>query len=166
MHHARRSNQQLERTSQRRASVFAFMERFSALHLYTIDGPPATDIDEIMAFTYEGGVAVVHTYENSSPLWTLYTEPSVSGDLDELEAAMRLQIDEREVGADAPLSGMWVMKLLENMIPRMADETLKRSSDLFERALLDNKEAEVRIPVAGMTPNGFPEPGPAVGDNG
>ena len=102
MRNARRSNQQLTRTSANRARVFEFMERFSARHLYTIDGPPDTDLDEIMAFAYEGGVAVVHTFEGGSPLWTLYTEPSVSGDLDELERAMRLQIDERQAGADAP----------------------------------------------------------------
>ena len=126
MRNARRSKQQLTRTSANRARVFEFMERFSARHLYTIDGPPDTDLDEIMAFAYEGGVAVVHTFEGGSPLWTLYTEPSVSGDLDELEAAMRLQIAERaEPGRPNP-------------------------------AYL----ASLRIPVEGMTPNGFPEPVP------
>ena len=159
MRNARRSNQQLTRTSANRARVFEFMERFSARHLYTIDGPPDTDLDEIMAFAYEGGVAVVHTFEGGSPLWTLYTEPSVSG---ELERAMRLQIDERQAGADAPLSSMWVMKMLEGMIPRMSDEALKQASDLFDQALRDGIEAQIefRIPVEGMTPNGFPEPVP------
>jgi len=132
------------------------MERFGARHLYTIDGPRDTNVDEIMAFAYEGGVAVVHTFEGVSPLWMLYTEPSVSGDLDELEAAMRLQIEERPHDGDEPLSGMWVMNALKNMIPRMSDETLKQASDLFDQALRDNKDAtETRIPVAGMTPNGF-----------
>ena len=159
----RKSKQQLATTSRDR--VFEFMKRFDARHLYTIDGPPDTDLDEIMAFAYEGGVAVVHTFEGVNGLWTLYTEPSVSGDLDELEAAMRLQIEERPHDGDEPLSGMWVMNALKNMIPRMSDETLKQASDLFDQALRDNKDAtEVRIPVEGMTPDGFPEPGPAVGD--
>ena len=166
MRNARRSNTQLTRTSANRARVFEFMERFSARHLYTIDGPPDTDLDEIMAFAYEGGVAVVHTFEGGSPLWTLYTEPSVSDDLDELEKAMRWQVAERDYGPDAPLSGMWVMKMLEGMIPRMSDETLKEASDLFDQALRDGIEAQIefRIPVEGMTPDGFTEPGPAVGD--
>ena len=156
MRNARRSKQQLTRTSANRARVFEFMERFGARHLYTIDGPRDTNVDEIMAFAYEGGVAVVHTFEGVSPLWMLYTEPSVSGDLDELEAAMRLQIEERPHDGDEPLSGMWVMNALKNMIPRMSDETLKQASDLFDQALRDNKDAtETRIPVAGMTPNGF-----------
>ena len=156
MRNARRSKQQLTRTSANRARVFEFMERFGARHLYTIDGPRDTNVDEIMAFAYEGGVAVVHTFEGVSPLWMLYTEPSVSGDLDELEAAMRLQIEERPHDGDEPLSGMWVMNALKNMIPRMSDETLKQASDLLDQALRDNKDAtEVRIPVECMTPYGF-----------
>lgn len=121
MRNARRSKQQLTRTSANRARVFEFMERFSARHLYTIDGPSGHDLDEIMAFAYEGGVAVIHTFEGVHGIWTLYTEPSVSGDLDELEAAMRLQIAERaEPGRPNP-------------------------------AYL----ASLRIPVEGMTPDGF-----------
>jgi hypothetical protein len=151
-----RSRLQLEKTSHWRKEVFDFMRRFEAQHLWTINGPPDTDVDEMFCFAYQGGVALIQTWEHGG--WSAYTEPTADQTYDGVEAAMRLQIEERQRGTDAPLSGMWVKSLVTALIPRMSDDTIKEVSDMFDTALRDATEATgVRIPVEGMTPNGFPE---------
>lgn len=164
----KRSNQQLRRTSATRALVFEFMSRFPSQHQWTIDGPPDAAIDEIMCFAYDdGGPVFVTTWWYGG--WTLLTEPSVATDLDILERAMRLQIEERQRGTDAPLSPMRISRLLLGMLPRMSDQVIDQCFAIFHGAASDRqtmgwreRNKEVRIPVEGMTPSGFVEPGARV----
>jgi hypothetical protein len=69
------------------------MRRFHGTHFWTMDGPPDTDVDEIMCFaifTKEGdtmGVCLVQTWCTGG--WEIYVPPSSNGGLDETEAAIR-----------------------------------------------------------------------------
>lgn len=112
MRNARRSKRQLEKTSHWRSEVFKFMERFNAKHLWTCNGVQDTDIDEMFCFAWEGGVVIIQTWCHGG--WSIYTQPTKSGDLDITEAAMRAQLLEEpeypaadiDPGIRIPVEGM------------------------------------------------------------
>ena len=93
MRTARRSKEQLKITDSNRADVFQFMSRFHARQFWTINGPPDTDIDEIICFCLFGkdgenlGIALVQT-SWSGPGWDIYLPPTNNGERDATEAAI------------------------------------------------------------------------------
>ena len=93
----KRSNQQLQRTSDIRHRVFEFMRRFDAKLNWTMDGPMDTDCDEILCFTYfvgeKTGVAIIQTWCLGG--WSIYTEPTSSADIEVTFRAIEAQVIER-----------------------------------------------------------------------
>ena len=95
----KRSTEQLKKTSHWRHEVFEFMRQFNGRHMWTIDGPPDTEVDEMFCFAYSvddgaGGVAIVQTWLVGG--WSIYTEPSNHQELDKLARAIEAQAIERK----------------------------------------------------------------------
>lgn len=85
MRTARRSKEQLKKTSASRADVFKFVEQFHGRHYWTIDGPMDTDVDEIMCFCIFArngdnmGICLVQTWCRGG--WDIYvTTPGGTAD--------------------------------------------------------------------------------------
>lgn len=142
MRTGKRSNQQLQRTSSIRREVFDFMARFGAQHLWTINGPLSTDVDEIIAFAYEGGLCIVQTMERGSPSWSILTEPSLSAEYDVIERDMRCQVEERKERPDMLSKDAYMASLLVNVMKRLLVEV---DQEIDSRKYGGNDEAWVAL---------------------